>query len=155
MRPTISKAVVGVLLVLFSLLAWAKPTATNSFEHFEVVATVGVCDIEDIFVSGDVHTLAVTNEDPSGRIHITIHHNENLSAVGVSSGKSYQLIKGDIVTLNTTADALPITLTVVQSGALVGTGQITDIIFNAVFKVTIDANGNVRTDFDRFFFECK
>ena len=77
-----------------AVMAVSAPEVTNYRFSIGPITSVAQCTAEPIVVSGEVHTLIkIWNTSESFRIQG--HHNANLTGIGLSTGRKYQLLQTD------------------------------------------------------------
>ena len=151
--------VVSVLIaaIIFPLTVDADTPQTTS-EQFPIDYRVAnVCgDINEIIqLDGTLHVNSTVVADPQGGFHVTSHANwQGVEGTNLTTGEKYHFITRGASTFNTNG-SLPFTSTMNTHNNLVGEGSGLILITQNEFKVTVNANGEVTTQFAHQSAECK
>jgi len=152
-------AVVSILIatVMFPLPVNADNPQTTS-EQFPIDYRVAnVCgDINEIIqLDGTLHVNSTVVSDPHGGLHVTSHANwQGVEGTNLTTGEKYHFITRGASTFNTNGE-LPFTSTMTTHNNLVGDSSGLILITQIEFKVTVNANGEVTTQFAHQSAECK
>lgn len=122
----------------------------NETQPFSAVAFNG-CNGDLVFVDGTVHEVDQVT-DNGLTVHVGQHLNFNVSGVGLPSGAIYPNANEE---LNFQLDiAKGASETQVVNFRLIGQGQTPNLVFQALFHITVDANGNVTSSISNFRIVC-
>jgi len=131
----------------------------TSSEQFPINYRVGnICSDnpnEVIQLDGTLHVNSTVVADPQGGFHVTSHANwQGVEGTNLSTGEKYHFITRGKSTFNTNGE-LPFTSTMTTHNNLVGEGTGVILVMQILFKVTVNANGQVTTQFAHQSAECK
>ena len=153
----------AVALVFIILLAFPKPAvgvdAQSTSEQFPIDYKVGnVCSNdpnEIIQLSGTLHVNSTTVSDGHGGFHVTSHANwQGVEGTNLTTGEKYHFITRGKSSFNTNGE-LPFTSTMTTHNNLVGEGSGVILVMQIIFKITVNANGEITTLFNHQSAECK
>ena len=157
---------------LFPLLAVAAVLSTMLFpsrvhgdnpqptsEQFPIDYRVGnVCSDnsnEIIQLDGTLHVNSTQVADANGGLHVTSHANwQGVEGTNLTTGEKYRFITRGKSTFNTNGE-LPFTSTMTTHNNLVGQSTGVILVMQIIFKVTVNANGEITTQFAHQSAECK
>ena len=123
-------------------------TDTNRIPVSETVG--GLCSDEPIFVEGTLLTVVHTTIDANGGGHTTFQFHIKGEGVGLESGDKYvynNLSRNEFNSTGPFNETFTATFKVIRQGSVSTTD---DLNARAVFHVTVNANGEVTTEFVRF-----
>jgi hypothetical protein len=144
-------------------LALAQPAgaldAQSTNEQFPIDLRVGnVCSNdpnEIIQISGTLHVNSTTVSDGNGGFHVTSHANwQGVEGTNLTNGDMYRFISRGKSSFNTHGD-LPFTSTMTTHNNMVSQGTGAILVMQILFKITVNANGQITTLFNHQLAECK
>jgi hypothetical protein len=110
---------------------------------------------EAIQLDGTLHVNSTSVADPKGGFHGTSHANwQGVEGTNLVTGEKYHFISRGASTFSTNGD-LPFTSTMTTHNNLVGDSSGLILIMQIQFKITVNANGEVTTQFLHQSAECK
>jgi hypothetical protein len=152
---------IAVALVLTATLAFPgrvygdNPQSFN--EQFPINYRVAnVCgDInEPIQLDGTLHVNSTSVSDPQGGFHGTSHANwQGVEGTNLVTGEKYRFISRGASTFSTNGEA-PFTSIMTTHNNMVGDSGVI-LVMQIQFKITVNANGEVTTQFAHQSAECK
>jgi hypothetical protein len=108
---------------------------------------------EDVFLSGNIHSVFHVTLDGSGGAHIVVIHNpQGVSGTGLTTGAKYQGVGTHQDEFNSTVGVEETTVT---TGRLIGQGPGNNFLFHENLHTTVLANGVVTSFHDNFSIECR
>src|SRR5918999_739679 len=138
-------AIALVWLSLMSSPLWAATSITIPLDGIRS----GDCTGEDVQLSGTIHLVSQTQPDGS----VVGHFNyQNVSGVGLTSDTTYRASTVDTVRLEA---PFPSDIHSVGSFRLIGQGTNDNLLVNALFHITVDANGEVRASIEDLDTQCR
>ncbi len=153
----------AVTCLLMATVAFPKPAgavrAQTSNEQFPIDSKVGnVCSNdpnEIIQLSGTLHVNSTTVSDGNGGFHVTSHANwQGVEGTSLTTGDMYRFITRGKSSFNTNGE-LPFTSTMTTHNNVVSQGTGAILVMQIIFKITVNANGQVTTQFAHQSAECK
>lgn len=152
--------VAALLVAAVALPARARadqPITTN--EQFPIDYRVGnVCSDnpnEIIQLDGTLHVTSTQVSDPQGGLHLTSHANwQGVEGTNLTTGEKYRFITRGKIAFSTNGE-LPFTSTSTTHNNLVGQGSGAILVMQIVFKITVNANGEITTQLAHQSAECK
>jgi hypothetical protein len=156
--PLFVVAFVLIATLAFPNTASAVDPVTTS-EQFPVdFRVVNVCSgnfDEVIQLDGTLHVNSTTVSDGKGGFHATSHANwQGVEGTNLTTGEKYRFITRGMVSFNAQG-SFPFESTRTTHNNLVGQGTGLILITQIVFKTTVNANGEVTTQFAHQSAECK
>jgi hypothetical protein len=160
------KAVLPSLLAaaaLIAALAFPSPArgdAPQTFnEQFPIdYKVMNVCspDSDEVIqLSGTLHVHSTSVSDGNGGFHVTSHSNwQGVEGTGLTSGEKYRFISRGKSTFNTSGP-LPFTSTSTTHNNMVGQATGVIMIVQNQFHITVNASGEVTSQFSHQSAECK
>jgi hypothetical protein len=152
-------AVVAVLSTMLfpSRVHGDNPQPTS--EQFPIDYRVGnVCSDnlnEIIQLDGTLHVNSTQVADANGGLHVTSHANwQGVEGTNLTTGEKYRFISRGKSTFNTNGE-LPFTSTMTTHNNMVGQSTGVILVMQIIFKVTVNANGEITTQFAHQSAECK
>jgi len=144
--------------LMFPIRARGDNPQTTS-EQFPIDYRVGnICSDnpnEVIQLDGTLHVNSTVVADPNGGLHVTSHANwQGVEGTNLTTGEKYHFISRGKSTFNTNGE-LPFTSTMTTHNNMVGDGTGVILVMQILFKVTVNANGEVTTQFAHQSAECK
>jgi hypothetical protein len=153
MRRLLQAALLVLALILVPTSASA---AVVQNERVPLDMTIfNQCTGDTIRFTGTIHFLAAATADGNGGFHI--HFDDNVSGVtgvGVPSGPTYHGVGGDWFEANV-RPPFPVVVTRTDVFGLISTGSAPNLMIKAVFHITINANGTMTSQVDKFSFTCR
>ena len=154
--------VLAVVSVLIATVVFPSPvdadTPQPTSEQFPIDYRVAnVCgDVNEIIqLDGTLHVNSNSVADPQGGFHVTSHANwQGVEGTNLTTGEKYRFITRGASTFNTNGE-LPFTSTMTTHNNLVGQDSGLILIMQIQFKITVNANGEVSTQFAHQSAECK
>ena len=149
--------------VLMATLALAQPAgaldAQTTNEQFPIDLRVGnVCSNdpnEIIQISGTLHVNSTTISDGNGGFHVTSHANwQGVEGTNLTNGDMYRFISRGKSSFNTNGE-LPFTSTMTTHNNMVSQSTGAILVMQILFKITVNANGQITTLFNHQSAECK
>lgn len=152
---------------LFALLVASGPVApgwaqaTTIHENVTIPinhVTINPCTGEEIALSGDAHFVLHFTFDESGGGHGSGHTNlQGVSGVGLTSGDVYRLVAVSGGTSNFIAPTEngTVTITSVSNTRIVGPGPDNNFLGRFIFHATVNANGELTTQFADIEARCQ
>ena len=140
--------------------AIAKATVTTTHVKTPIDITVSVpCALdgvgESVHAIGVLHTRLRTTVDADGGFHTQAHYQtQGISGIGQTSGDKYQLIGVIHQSINGKV-GVENTNTTVVNGRVIGPGPGNNLFWYYTYHMTVNANGEVTTDFENIRVECK
>lgn len=153
---------VGLALVfLFALTALpamasaSTDTAPVSFS-MDVPCAAGGAG-EEVYFSGNIHTVSNITLDGSGGFHSENHVNASeISGVGVTTGDKYQATSATNETRYLSGQVgAEYEYTYVSSFQIIGEGTAVNFLVHYRYHLTVNANGEWTADFSNYRAECK
>jgi hypothetical protein len=139
---------VAAALVWFSLLSAPLWAATSTKIPLDSIRS-NDCTGEQVELSGTIHLVSQQQSDGS----VVGHFNyQNVSGVGLTSGTTYRASTVDTVRLEA---PFPSDIHSVGSFRLIGQGTNDNLLVNALFHITVDANGEVRASIEDLDTQCR
>jgi hypothetical protein len=139
---------VAAALVWLSLLGAPLWAATSTKIPLDFIRS-NDCTGEQVELSGTIHLVSQQQSDGS----VVGHFNyQNVSGVGLTSGTTYRASTVDTVRL---AAPFPSDITSVGSFHLIGQGENDNLLVNALFHITVNANGEVTASIDDTSIRCR
>ena len=114
-------------------------------------ATLTTCDGDIVDLSGVGHFHNTSTVTPNGDLHVT-NHTTLLGAGTALSGASYLFNDSDNLVLN--LGAVPVVFHEVESLTLLGQGGAQNLVGQALFHITVNAQGEVAVAIDELRIEC-
>jgi hypothetical protein len=149
---------VGVLLSTFCLLSLAAPLSAAASQpthlrfRFPIDRTVDSCTGEQVAITGTAQEILYFQET-SDSFHFIDHINwQGVHGVGLTSGLRYQAINSVTFTHNIGKGE---SLTFTGTFMVVAQGLAPNLVAKAVLHLTVNANGEVTSDFTLGTFECR
>jgi hypothetical protein len=112
------------------------------------------CTGDVIQFTGTIHFLAAETADGNGGFHL--HFDDNVSGitgVGVPSGITYHGVGGDWFEVNA-RPPFPFVITQTDVFSFISVGSAPNMVITATLHMTVNANGTVTAQVDRFSFNC-
>lgn len=156
--PLFAVVCVLVATMAFPLRANAvNPVSTS--EQFPIDFKVGnVCSNdpnEIIQLNGTLHVNSTSLSDGNGGFHITSHANwQGVEGTNLTTGDMYRFISRGKSSFNTNGE-LPFTSTMTTHNNMVSQSNGAILVMQILFKITVNANGEVTTQFAHQSAECK
>lgn len=141
---------IGLALFTVSL---ASPTlsaiaATSTSIPIHAIRSAD-CTDELVEISGTIHLVSQTQADGS----VVGHFNyQNVNAVGLTSGTIYSVAAVDNFFLSA---PFPSSINSVRQFRLISQGSDDNLLVNALYHITVDANGEVTSEIDSLESECR
>jgi hypothetical protein len=131
--------------------------STTGMINEERIPTSGVvinqCTGEDVAFAGFFHTHSKVTVTPSGTMHVDFETNtQDMSAVGVSSGASYNFTERGQDSFNSKDVAVERTVT--HRTSIIGHGNVPNFIVFFDIHITVNANGLLTSSFFNFRSTC-
>ena len=153
--PLLSVAALMATLVFPGSAYGDNPQSFN--EQFPIDYRVAnVCgDInEAIQLDGTLHVNSTSVSDPKGGFHGTSHANwQGVEGTNLVTGEKYRFISRGASTFSTNGEA-PFTSIMTTHNNMVGDSGVI-LVMQIQFKITVNANGEVTTQFAHQSAECK
>jgi hypothetical protein len=156
--PVVALALAASLLTLAVVLAKPAQAQASTVTSTDRIPASGVIDgcppSEPISVEGTLKTVAHTTIDANGGYHTTLQIHLKGQGVGLDSGDKYvynQLANHHLNATGPSNETSTFNFKIIRQGSVSTTD---DANATAVFHVTVNANGEVTTQFDRFEDEC-
>jgi len=153
--PLLSVAALMAMLVFPGSAYGDNPQSFN--EQFPIDYRVAnVCgDInEAIQLDGTLHVNSTTVSDPRGGFHGTSHANwQGVEGTNLVTGEKYRFISRGASAFSTNGEA-PFTSIMTTHNNMVGDSGVI-LVMQIQFKITVNANGEVTTQFAHQSAECK
>ena len=161
MRPSLTALVIAVALVAACDQSPTQP-GSSPFEHtlpfillgnvrVPISATLTTCDNDVVELSGVGHFHNTSATTPDGSLHVTNH--VNVSGRGTAaSGASYLVNESDHLVLN--LRAVPGEVTEVDHLTLIGQGGAQNLLVDALFHITANAQGVIAVSIDEVRIVC-
>ena len=153
----------AVVSILVATLTFARPAnavnPVSTSEQFPVDFKVGnVCSSdpnEIIQLNGTLHVNSTAVADGQGGFHLTSHANwQGVEGTSLTTGDMYRFISRGKSSFNTNGE-LPFTSTMTTHNNMVSQGTGAILVMQILFKITVNANGEVTTQFAHQSAECK
>jgi hypothetical protein len=106
------------------------------------------CTGEVVELTGTIHLVNQTQADGSVIGHFNY---QNVSGVGQTSGRTYQVSAVDHFRLNA---PVPTNVTSVQSFRLISRGAESNLLVTVLYHITINANGELTASIDDLNMQC-
>jgi hypothetical protein len=149
-----------VTLILLPILMFALCTAAMADVTFNqdiptpIISIINPCNGETVDLSGSVHVLAATTSDGSGGFHLLMEDNsQNLKGVGETTGAQYQFVTNSKFTVNV-QPPFPSEFTLPSTMNAVSQGSVPNFFVEALFKVTVNADGTLTVAIFAFRTSC-
>lgn len=144
-------------LVFPNIVSGVDAQTTN--EQFPIDLKVGnVCSDdpnEIIHILGTLHVNSTAVSDGNGGFHVTSHANwQGVEGTNLTTGDMYRFITRGKSSFNTNGE-LPFTSTMTTHNTMVSQGTGAILVTQILFKITVNANGQVTTQFAHQSAECK
>lgn len=150
-------------LALMALLAFPNvaiavdPQISN--EQFPIdFKVVNICSgnfDEVIQLDGTLHVNSTAVASGNGGFHGTSHANwQGVEGTNLTTGEKYRFITRGMSAFNTNGE-FPFTSTMTTHNNLVGQSTGAILVMQIIFKITVNANGEVTTQFAHQSAECK
>jgi hypothetical protein len=154
---TVIAAALGLLVGVAS--SASAGIVANRTEPFETVA-FATCAAggggEEVQLTGKQHILLTETTDPNGKLHSHFSMNQqNVVGVGLTTGDRYRYVDVRSTTVTISNISPPQTWTDTIEFHLIGQGTGSDIVAHVTFHFTVDANGILRVEVIKGFFECR
>jgi len=133
--------------------------AVTSSEQFPIDYKVGnICSNdpnEIIQLNGTLHVNFTSVSDGNGGFHISSHANwQGVEGTNLTTGEMYRFISRGKSSFNAQGP-FPWTSTMTTHNNMVGQSTGVILVMQILFKVTVNANGEVTTQFNHQSAECK
>ena len=162
------RALAGVTLVSLAACAGSPPpVSAEDGVSFESVLATGVenpaatstalplhairsneCNGEQVELSGVIHLVSQTMPDGSVLGHFNYQH---VTGIGLSSGIQYRAAAVDQVRLEA---PFPSSIQSVRHFRLLAQGTEANVLVDAIFHITVNANGEVTAEIDELTTRC-
>ncbi len=109
------------------------------------------CAGETIHFTGFLHVATHETVDDTGGVHFTIHFQEHLTGIGLTTGVKYESIGGTQDNYGNVGSEE----TSITRFRLISQGRGPNIQSTNSFHFTINANGDVTVSWSKFSFECQ
>ena len=155
--PLLTVAAVLMITLAFPSRVYGDNPITTS-EQFPInfrVANICSENVNEIIqLDGTLHVNSTQVTDPNGGLHLTSHANwQGVEGTNLTTGEKYRFITRGKITFSTNGE-LPFTSTSTTHNNLVGDGGLI-LIMQIQFKITVNANGEVTTQFAHQSAECR
>ena len=153
----------AVVCALMATLAFPKPVgavdAQTTNEQFPVDFKVGNACSNDpgeiIQLNGTLHVNSTVVSAGNGGFHVTSHANwQGVEGTSLTTGDMYRFITRGKSSFNTNGE-FPFTSTMTTHNNVVSQGTGAILVMQIIFKITVNANGEVTTQFAHQSAECK
>ncbi|WP_141434405.1 hypothetical protein [Bacillus sp. 03113] len=144
---------VGIISSLLFLIGSDFSYAENVANEKTVLidATFHTCE-EVVTLKGRVHYVENLTPDHDGGYHVLLKWNYlNVKGTGVTSGTPYVLTSRDQLVLNIKAGE---TVTATFNNHAISLGKAPDFLVHGTYHVTIDAEGNLKTEVSHLKASC-
>ncbi len=147
----------SMLLAAVMTMALILPAAQAAVVANEKIPVsffvTNACTGDIIKVSGTLHVSLALTDDGAGGFHVKEHSNiQDGSAIGFPSGLNYRWINTRDFEFNV-KKGMETALTV--NSELISQGSADNIVLHAVEHITVNPDGTVTVDFDKFSIECR
>ena len=111
---------------------------------------------EYVELAGSLNFVFHSTFDGSGGMHLQLHSNlQGVSGIGMTTGTKYRASQSEVDQFNVAADDAPFEGTSVSSFNIVGQGKGNNFVLHETAHFTVNANGDVTAQHDRFSVDCK
>jgi hypothetical protein len=134
----------------------AYAQATHQTQHVTETfdAVVASCSGEDVQLSGTIEDVFQTTIDPNGGVHIVMQFTPQLTAIGLSSGTTYQAVGPAHITIYDVA--APSVTTGRNIIRLIGSGPGDNLLATETIRFIVNANGVLEVEVaDTFESVCR
>lgn len=155
-RIALLPSLLAVCSMFFPSLTYAQATHQVSRQDIELADyVIDDCTGELVFLFGIAQFHEQVTFDDAGNIHVMVHDNfQNVSAVGVTSGITYQAVGGDSTGGANGSPDGRFEGTITATFNLISAGSSDNLKVHAHFHIVANADGSVRLEKDFFDFSC-
>jgi hypothetical protein len=150
---------VKVILVVFGLMIQIQAQENHTTERFTdfldlVVPASDSCSGEDVYIFGPLEGMAQTTADSDGGIHAVIHFTPHVTAMGLTSGITYQAVGPAQIVTNMSGSGQT-AFALVDIIRVTSPGSAGNLVLTHTAHVTVNASGEIIVEFDNLSTACR
>ena len=153
-RLALALTLLGLLSLTGAGVALAEAFTVTTVEQIPISFETPGCE-EPILLTGTLHLVSHVTFDANGGFHLVSESNpQGVRGLGLTSGTMYQGTGVGRVNANASGSGAE-EFTTVGSFKIIGRGPTDNLLVQATFHVTVNANGEVTSVVDNFSVRCQ